>query len=834
VSGAVTTVSRHRIEIVHESLLRAWPRLVRWQAQDEEGAVLRDQLKQAAHLWEEKSRSPDLLWSGDAFQEFELWRHRYPGKLTALEEKFAESMVHRARRRKRLRQIVMVSVVVGLSAVAAVIAVSRQQAVEEARRREAGELLALGRLELDDHPTAGLAYALASLETADNPATRRFAVETLAHGAAASVLPEADSVDFSHDGRWLATGSVTHGAHLWARAGGPPVFLGDYDGRPTVRFDSRGPLLSIEDARKKRVFSVPGTQPVEEFDSERSWVFPRASRFFSRVGDAVYTRTLGRGERRLLGHLPGASFFDVSPDGTELAYALGGQVFVAPVEDLDASPRLVGEHSAAVGWLEFASDDGRILSSDLSGEIRIWSVDAESTTLERTLGSGMGGQNVWVARDRAGSTLVAARLSQLEPPDVALVWDLNGPPDAAPLKLRNGRVTALTSLSLDPSGRWLATAHSSNGVMLWSLGGRRGRIIRGQAPPKIEVEFTPDGRWLASYSRDGQPRLWPLSLATGSAPRTLARQGVYHPHMALGPEGRSMLVTSCQPGPCRAALVPLDGGAPRNLPRASSASLWSPALSRDARLAAAGSVLRPSGNLIELWDLQSGEVRTLDPRVEGQECGTDPSMHSVAFEVEFTSDGRLLSAGLSGLRLWNLDDGTNALLRPCATDRVSLLGGSLEDRYLLAEADIAQKTSTLSFHDLRAGVSRELTSHGNAVCSVALDPKGEIAVTGSFDGVVRVGPVTDETPHLLYGHDLPVESVAVSPDGQWIASGGNDGTIRLWPMPTGRPLHTLPYGELLARLRSFTNLRVVPDEGSETGYRVEAGPFPGWAVQPEW
>ena len=47
----------YRVEVVHESLLRAWPRLVRWQAQDEEGAVLRDQLKQAAHLWEEKARA---------------------------------------------------------------------------------------------------------------------------------------------------------------------------------------------------------------------------------------------------------------------------------------------------------------------------------------------------------------------------------------------------------------------------------------------------------------------------------------------------------------------------------------------------------------------------------------------------------------------------------------------------------------------------------------------------------------------------------------------------------------------------------------------------------
>jgi hypothetical protein len=53
-------------------------------------------------------------------------------------------------------------------------------------------------------------------------------------------------------------------------------------------------------------------------------------------------------------------------------------------------------------------------------------------------------------------------------------------------------------------------------------------------------------------------------------------------------------------------------------------------------------------------------------------------------------------------------------------------------------------------------------------------------------------------------------------------------------LPTGRPLHTLPYDDLLTRLRSFTNLRVVRDEAAETGYRVEAGPFPGWAVLPEW
>lgn len=127
-----------------------------------------------------------------------------------------------------------------------------------------------------------------------------------------------------------------------------------------------------------------------------------------------------------------------------------------------------------------------------------------------------------------------------------------------------------------------------------------------------------------------------------------------------------------------------------------------------------------------------------------------------------------------------------------------------------------------------------LTSHGNRVLSVALDPKGEIAVTGDFDGIVRVGPVSGGEPHLLYGHRLEVTGVAVSPDGKWIASGSQDGTIRLWPMPEGQPFHTLPYQEILARLRSFTNLRVVRDATYGEGYRLEAGPFPGWKTIPRW
>jgi WD40 repeat protein len=244
---------------------------------------------------------------------------------------------------------------------------------------------------------------------------------------------------------------------------------------------------------------------------------------------------------------------------------------------------------------------------------------------------------------------------------------------------------------------------------------------------------------------------------------------------------------------------------------------------------------------IRIWNLESGDVRDFDPRVPEEDCEAGGPLEGRVYQLHFLRDGSLLTSGSAGLHLWNLEDWTSDRIRPCQTGKVTLFEVSRDEkRLLLMDSRIKDEESTgteLELLDLVNGTSRSITSHGNRLGqgTIALDPTGQLVVTGDVDGIVRAGPITGEAPHLFYGHKGAIWGVAISPDGKWIASGGVDGVVRLWPMPGDEPpFHTLPYEGLLHRLRALTNLRVISDEDSASGYRVVPGPFPGWKTATEW
>ena len=740
-----------------------------------------------------------------------------------------------AGRRRRRRRIALAALVSAALAFGAITTSLWRRAVLEVSRREAAQILALGRLELEDRPTAALSHALASLEHADSEPARRFAVEALWHGASAIVLEGGviNIADFSPDGQWIATGgALADQVRLWSRDGGAPKILPGTDAGG-VRFSPGNRFLAAGGRTIARFWSLPRGDQIREVELEGRTFFRRGERLlsFSAMADgreAVRDWTNPEEVPEIITSLDlsGVGDWHVDASGEWLLTGRGNGVYRSELRDSTADrAKLVGMHEANVVWVAAHPTAPRVVSGDETGEIRLWSFAETPGRLERILKSKVPSGQV----DRTDSFMVAAATGPHSTPDVAQVWDLKGPPDADPLVLRNANVSFLNDFGFDPSGDWLLTAQQSG--ILWPLRSKRSHVLRRQSPPHIQVAFTPDGRSLVSTSDEGAVRVWPLSYREGEKTRKVmedntAKVGFY---LDVDPAGKYALVESrFEP---RVFLVPLDGSGPRQMPGLTrgDGTLGPAVFSPDGRLVVSAGYL-PS--LLRIWNLESGDVRVFRTQVPGDQCGTEGKWRDSVVGLAFLADGRLLTIMMRGaIHVWDLGDGTKEEIRPCAPR-------NLEDPNVLIDKDrrrfVFREEGAFTFFDLEKGSARKVTSHGNRVTAATLDPTGTIVVSGSNDGVVRVGPVTGEEPHLLYGHTLDVSSVAVSPDGKWIASASQDGTIRLWPMPEGAPLHTLPYEEVLTRLRGLTNLRVVPDEGSGTGYGVTVGPFPGWAKVPEW
>ena len=875
VEGAEGQPSHHRVEIVHESLVKAWPRLVRWQMQDEEGAVLRDQLKQAAHLWEEKGRTSDLLWTGTACQEYGLWRDRYAGALTALEEDFARAMSERAQRQQRFRRLVAGSVV-GAALVVAIVTGglwrrsegARERAKAEALRAEAGKLLALGRNRLEADTTSALAYARASLDLFDTHEARTFALEALWRGPVARLLPLNRTVKelrlpedptfiaglaLSPDGRWLATNRVSNRQIvLFDREGGPPRALPRQpDGTAGVlAFGPRGDLLVTGGSGQSlRLWSLPDLREIRTVElgglrtgggavrGDDLFVFTRTGPESEGWPGVIQAIRLPDGEPRVVGRIrPREDVRAMDPAGTSAIFGAGMRSF--SLRSLDARrERRPGSVDRTWGACDVAftprGDRLAILDCAL-GEIRIQSridpAEAPSRILHGPVYSGFGA----FTRFNPGGNL----LTQEGPNNSIHLWELDAFPDARPAPLGRPAAAHWHVGQFDPGGRWLVTANGGETTIeLWPVSGPRRRELRGR---QGIVAFTADGRWLASC-RYGEPlRLWPSSAADGSA-RDLPAAGPCNAVATRQGSDDILVVTT----DARVFLSPLPGGPPRLLPsRGGKVNLISAAFDMQGRRALAspgafGGIGNPALQALRVWDLPSLQERNYS--VAHLTGGPGWMGYKT---VAFAPDGSLYVGGQGGVRRLSLPRGLGGTVSS-ETVYAYATGGALSDlsrdgtRLLVwgggGPAGAFGPKKDLLLFDLAGHTSRRITTHGARLNEARLSPSGRVIVTGDFDGVVRVGPVTGEEPYLLLGHQGVVTGLAISPDEQWIASASDD-ALFVWPMPdlTKPPLHTLPHAELMAKLDDLTNLRVVRDSTSATGWKLDVGPFPGWKDVPTW
>jgi WD40 repeat protein len=315
--------------------------------------------------------------------------------------------------------------------------------------------------------------------------------------------------------------------------------------------------------------------------------------------------------------------------------------------------------------------------------------------------------------------------------------------------------------------------------------------------------------------------------------------------MAFQPQGRSLFAVGSQD---RAYVVPLDGSPARRLDGFDDDTfLFAAAVSPSGRRVATAPGYGGGERTLRVWDLDTGDLHRFDlPANESTAPGGEPSSGQTGYErgvlgLAFVGESTLYSGGDGGIRRWNLEEGTHELVlaeRPgyAADVRFDAEGRTALTRRISLSNQ--KECHPAELVDLRTGVARALPAFGRCTGDegIALDASGGVAAVGGVDGVVRVGRVSGGEPHLLLGHEAAVQYVAISPDLRWVASTGEDNTLRLWPMPDldEPPLHTLPHEELLAKLRSLTNLRAVRDPEAPNGWRIDLDPFPGWKDVPEW
>ncbi|MEJ2582477.1 MAG: WD40 repeat domain-containing protein, partial [Acidobacteriota bacterium] len=517
-----------RIEIIHESLLANWPRLVRWNTQDQEGAQLRDELRQAARAWDEHGRHDDRLWTGMAHREFELWSERYPGGLSELESEFVVAMRSLANRRRRRRRLAIASAGAVLLATLAVITGLWRQSVHQTRVAEGSKLITLGHVAIDKSRTDALAYALAALEHADTTEARHLAVEALWAGPPATVLSRrggTTDLAFSPDGEYLAVGSAGGTLAVHSRNGQVvfeqvdksemvyPVVEFSPDGRHLAFSPFMGAVVSLRESGswgESATLRVPEARfGIGFFDADPESLSTIAYR--GRGGtdpsanphQIVVDRWSLQGE--LLQHT--GSFDLPAPPSTPgqvivdgplglIATAIGTEVQMHSIDSLALEPPRVllrrPEPLRRVS-MAFTPDGARLALCESDGRLSLLATadPGDPVVIEAPIGDPMG-----TAFSPDGSMLAQA----LDPSGV-VTWDFEGPAGAGPLAL--DRRQALT-LEFSPEGRWLAVAAGGQ-IELFPITTQFVRTLAGHDGPATSIAFARDGSVLFTQGATEPP-----------------------------------------------------------------------------------------------------------------------------------------------------------------------------------------------------------------------------------------------------------------------------------------------------------------------------------------
>lgn len=603
------------------------------------------------------------------------------------------------------------------------------------------------------------------------------------------------AVEFSRDGRWMATGGHDGLVKLWSMQTGrvAKTFRGHAGGVRTVAFSPDGRrIASAGWGRSIIIWNITTGKkeaaiPVARHDVMCVRFTPDGRKLVS-CGRDKTARVWDMASFKQLYTTPAQpevlSGLDVSPDGTKFVTCSGDYKKatipgIARLWDLKTGRELAmfAGHRMVINCVRFSPDGKRIATGGRDGT-KLW--DVATRRLIRDIMPNRGVQSLAFLPD--GRALALARPNLLS---------IRNAETGKQTVAYAGHKRATFGVTPSPDGSILATAAGDGSVKFWPLaatgklrsaiekwrGSRTIPTVTPGATATIQDRMayctaaSPDFKTLAITSQNKTVRV--VETATGKLLRTFEGHTDQVLFAAYSPDGKTLATSGYD----------------------KTIRLWDLATgeSRAVLRGHAGRVscvrFTPDGTKLISCGMQ-GRVFAWDPKT-GKKLGEFPRQQAGLIRIAVSHDGKLLAGSGWGkaIHLWSIDDYRHLANLQGHTERVTALAFSPDGRTLVSGQFSKGPVKAIRVWDVPTRSLRVLPNYGIASTSaISFSPDGKTFVTSGVDRLLRFWDA--ETSQLMStvvsGHAVDVRSLLWSPDGKQLVSTCLRGLMRVWNIGDSR------------------------------------------------